>query len=152
MRFERFILISLLILFCSKAYTQTRKYAGSYFYGDTIPQGAIDIYPESDTTLLFSIYLINSNYHMGFNMGRIHIRKDSAIFENINPNHYNCRLYFEFKMNALTVKTIGEHNDCGYGYGVMSDGVYHRTNDKIPEYTLTPESDTVYFKKYSLEK
>ena len=98
MRFERFILISLLILFCSKAYTQTRKYAGSYFYGDTIPQGAIDIYPESDTTLLFSIYLINSNYHMGFNMGRIHIRKDSAIFENINVCRYEA---FQQMLNGL---------------------------------------------------
>lgn len=142
------LIILLLVLFKHNASGQkTRKYAGFYSYGDTIPSGIIDIYPESDTTLLFDIHIINSNYHLGYTAGRIFIKHDSLIYN--DTTQVNCKLLFQFGHKSLIVKTLEGHDDCGYGYGVYSDGVYKRTNNKIPQFFYTAEGDSIYFKDFN---
>jgi hypothetical protein len=144
----------ILILFIFFSFTaigqQTKKFGGIYSYGDTIPDGILYVYPESDSTLLFDILIVNSNYHIGNNAGRIKIKHDSAIYENFNENDFMaCRLLFKFKPKEVIIKTLNGHYDCGYGYGVFSDGIYLKQKDKIPEYYFNGEGDTLYFKEFN---
>ncbi len=144
------LILIVCLSFTLSSWEQTREYAGSYSYGDTIPSGSLEIYPESDTTLLFNISLVNSHYHMGNNTGRIYIRHDSAIYDNTNKYmDMNCKLLFQFKSKKVIVKTLDSREDCGYGAWVYSDGVYKKDNNKIPTYYFSPEGDTLYFRDFN---
>jgi hypothetical protein len=152
MNINKLITLLFVSLIWLQGFTQTKKYAGTYSYGDKRPAGYLDIYPESDSTLLFDIYLIKLNYHIGVNAGRIIIRHDSAIYiDEDSSKGMDCRLLFEFKSKKVIVKTMNEHDNCGYGYGVISDGIYNKKSNKVPAYFIYGE-DTIYFKNFKWDK
>jgi hypothetical protein len=151
------IAVSILFLFGNIFGQKTAKYAGTYSYNWTNysrPFGFLEVYPESDTSLLF--YIENGkgepSENTGIGYGRIIKKKDSAIFYMVNRDFFmDCKLYFKFLNGKIIIKTCGNHFDCGYGHGVYSDGTYYLKNRKIPKYFIF-EKDTIYFNDKTLKK
>ena len=134
---------------------QTPKLAGTYTYGgksEDSPSGQILIHPIDDHT--FNFYLdVNRgapSYNMGQIYGRAFVQADKGIWvfqKTDTTSEKSCALTFSFKKGTVTIKTLSDEEDCGFGYGVIADGKYKRTNTNIPTYYITPTEDTVYFKK-----
>ena len=154
-------LVTLFAIFLFSRYSfgqKIAKYAGTYSYNQinpTRPFGVLEIYPESDTSLLFYIEngIGNPSGSTGDGYGRIIKKSDSAIFYQNSDIEFkmNCMLYFKFMKDKVIVKTIGNHDECGYGHGVYSDGVYYLKNRKIPGYFIFG-TDTIYFGDKTLKK
>lgn len=158
---SKYIVLTYFLVLYFSVYGQnnkgTQKYAGTYSYNPVNfanPFGILLIYPESDTTLLF--YIENGSGKpseaTGIVYGRIIIKHDSGIFFLDNSDEFmNCKLYFKFFARKVRITTITGHEDCGYGHGVYSDGIYYRRSAKIPKYFIWG-GDTTYFGKKTLKK
>ena len=133
-----------------QVFSQTAKYAGTYFYGgknENDAYGLLQIYPETDSTILF--YIENGKGAPSYNSGSIDgrallVRKDSAIY---SQNDSNCVLYIKFHANRIKVDVYEHHDGCGYGGGVSPYGEYLKINKSTPPYFINREGDTTYFAK-----
>jgi hypothetical protein len=138
---------------------KTIKYAGSYYSGDlTIKKGSvsfIDIYPETDSTILFYLDLNSGppSFKVGHLYGRVKIINSIGSLSGKAPGSSKaCMLNFTFPANSLIIKTLQGANDCAFVPGVTADGVYKKQSPKIPPFFLGPKGDTNYFNKVSPEK
>lgn len=129
--------------------------AGTYEYGqqegddDDKPYGKIALYPESDTTLLFSLFVCvgASSYNLGSTEGRIVLRGDTGYFYKATST-CNCAWSLFWKGQQLHIQTRKDMFQCEFGMGVYADGVYTRTSKEVPQYFLALNGDTVYYKTY----
>ena len=133
----------------------TRKYAGIYTFGDTSKDseernGTLYLYPETDSTMLFYIFVINGapSYNSGSIDGRIKIHDLKAVFRKRFSYEQTdcCVLRFEFNENTLTV--IEDEIGCGFGHNVYIGDTFRRTSSKIPEYYTAITNDKVYFSEW----
>jgi len=89
----------------------TEKYAGIYTFDNTNKEseernGTVYIYPETDSTMLFYIFVINGapSYNNGSIGGRVTINDGKAVFrKRFAYDETECVLQFEFSENTLTV-------------------------------------------------
>lgn len=141
------LLASLLMAFSNEKKLLTAKYGGSYSYGDNIEKGRvgyIDIYPETDSSVLFYLDLNRGapSYNMGSEYGRLIVKDDSAIY--IAGDSNACILSFTFFKKEIVIKSIN-NSGCGYGGGVYADGTFYKDNDLVKKYFIGHQGDTTYF-------
>ncbi|MDB5284254.1 MAG: hypothetical protein JWO06_3329 [Bacteroidota bacterium] len=132
----------------------TTKLGGSYGFGMDIEKGRIgwiDVYPDTDSTVLFNLSLNRGapSYNMGEVTGRLLLKGDSATFYSGIDGDSSCRLIFTFGKREVSIKTINDKDKCGFGASVFADGIYKKRGEQIPQYFIKLEGDTVYFKRGS---
>lgn len=153
-------LIAVLILFSVTAYGQTEfqrlqttKYAGTYSYakGKNSATGTLLIYPESDSTVLFYVALNRGapSYNMGSLYGRLKIIKGGGTYISKDQG---CQWTIQFLNSNLTIKTVKEFYDCGFGSGVVIDGSFRRTSKTVPDHFVNLEGTKHFFKTTTPEK
>jgi hypothetical protein len=131
----------------------TTKYAGQYRYGHNIQKesiGYLQIYPESDSTVLFYIDLNRGapSYNMGSLYGRVKIVYDSGTFvTKFDTLGKGCELLFHFFRSKIEINMINNRDDCYFGYGVYADGNFRKESNTITEYFENAEGKKIDFKK-----
>lgn len=148
-----FVLVCCTPVLKHELYTET--FVGTYQYGqqkgddDEAPYGTISLYPESDSTLLFSLFVCKGapSYNLGNIEGRIILKEDTGYFlKGSLADGCGWRLYLTG--NKLHVHTIDGLINCDFGFGVYADGIYTRTSRAIPQYFIGLNMDTVYYKNF----
>jgi len=155
----KIILLVLLAFFFSGFYhlPRTKKFAGRYSYGKDPENGRagfIDIYPETDSSILFYLDLNRGapSYNMGQLYGRAKLIGNSGVFFMKNGKN-NCRFRLTFSRGVVVLKTVDDSFDCPFGGGVFVDGNYKQFSKKAPKYFIGPTGeDTIYFRKTPPEK
>jgi hypothetical protein len=125
-------------------------FAGVYKYGDSPedgPTGMITVYEESDESILFYIDISRGapSYNMGNLYDRVKIKSNKGVYyfkegENDKP----CSFSFVFTDNKLTIKTINDGYDCGFGGNVIVDGEYYKVINAKSD-SFTDMTGTKYF-------
>ncbi|MDB5271854.1 MAG: hypothetical protein JWO58_221 [Chitinophagaceae bacterium] len=129
----------------------TSAYAGVYSYGKHIEKertGSIIIYPETDSTILFYIDLNRGapSYNMGTLYGRAVMKDGRGLFyEKYNYSDSGCQWGFVFERNTLLLSTINNQYECGFGFGVFSDGIYKRHATTVIPYFESMEGERIFF-------
>ena len=143
------------ILFASLfGHAQADTFGGTFSYGESgdKPSGIIYIYPTTDSTYLFYLEVSRGapSYNSGAISGDMNKWSESAVFfQRFDEfNGVQCGLYFTLVDDNLIITTNENLNECGYGYGVVSDGTYIRQTYDIPEFYITREGDKTFFKDY----
>jgi len=130
----------------------TAKYAGIYSYGADIEKGRtgnISVFPETDTTILFYVDVNRGapSYNMGALYGRVKIINGKGTFYTKLDSSYNgCKWAFLFSKSMLSLRTIGEYYDCGFGQAVYVDGDFEKISSKIPVNFEDMEGHSLPFK------
>jgi hypothetical protein len=136
----------------------TTKYAGAYSYGTNAEKGsvgAVDIFPETDSTILFYIELNRGvpSYNSGALYGRLKIKDGTGIFyKKSDYTDSGCKWAFKFSGELLNIKTADNQYDCGFGHAVFADGNYKRGSNKISDSFINREGKTTYFKATTPEQ
>jgi hypothetical protein len=167
------ILILILILLVISCQTQSKrtkdndklktlKYAGIYQYGgyaDTSYKGScgrIIIYAESDDTVLFYIDLSRGapSYNMGSLYGKLCVSNEKITFVNREFEYENvsCKWLLTFADSTLTIKTIDNCYNCGFGGGVIADNIYKKISSIQPDSFENGEGTKVFFAKTKPEE
>ena len=97
--------------------------------------GTAYIYPETDSTIIFFLDLNKGgpSYNMGQKLGQCIMHGDTGdYFFKDKKDTLGCKLQFVFSKHHLTINTVGDYYECGYGFGVLSDGVFKRRSGKVP--------------------
>lgn len=161
MKLKCFIGVVILFLgFLQTSYGQklkTAKYAGVYSFGknvETGPIGSITIYPESDTTILFYVDICRGapSYNLGELYGRLEMKNGKATFYSKEAlDEKGCKWQILINDRILTIKTLDQCEECGFGANVYADNQYTRREGKIPSYFVNGHNQKVYFNKTSPE-
>ena len=147
-------LIVFIILIPCSMYGQGIDYGGVYSYGTTADSGhvgTIYIYPDSDSTLLFYLELNRGapSYNSGAIVGQMNIyspgEADFTIIK--EEDRINCSMNFWFTNDSLYIRTNDQADDCGYGYGIYSDGDFKRICPDTPESFIDGSGNRFLFKK-----
>jgi hypothetical protein len=139
-----------------QASNKTFKYAGTYSYGADIEKGGTGtflIYPETDSTILFYVYLNRGapSYNMGSLYGRVIIKEDSGIFySKFDYSNQGCAWTLKFSTSKLIVKTL--EGDCGFGGAVYADGDFRKVSKKVDDHFEDMEGKIIYFKSTKPEE
>ena len=128
-----------------------KEFAGTYRYGPGAEKGktgTIAFYPSNDSTFLFYINLNVGppSYNGGELFDTVTVQQNQAIYQ--GPSDYGekgCRWQIDFESDSLRIKTLENSYDCGFGAGVIADGVYQLKNRQIPQFFVKNQGDTVYF-------
>jgi len=146
-----FVILFALFFLSLKPPFKTQKFGGSYAYGKDIEKGRvgfIDVFPETDSTILFYLDLNRGapSYNMGQLYGRIKIVNNSGVFYLANDGK-GCKFKLTFSKRLLFIKTIDEQWQCPFGGGVYADGTFKKFSNKVPTCFIGPTGeDTVYFR------
>lgn len=153
------ILLTILFLFPQRKVYQTTQYEGTYAWinerailkddPDVKPGGSVIVYPESDTSILFYLDILTSNYHTGTIYGRAYSTREPGkyLYDVKDGDYIDCGLAFSFNRKSLIISYLNERDRCGFGYGVFADHIYKKRKAVIPTYFINAEGDTVYFKE-----
>jgi len=140
-----------------KINTTNAQFGGKYEFGDDIekgPVGLISVYPLSDSTALFYLDVNRGapSYNMGLLAGKMRIAHNIGIY-NSEPidNEKGCVIKFTFGNNQLQVNTDANKDDCGFGFNVYADHSYKLVDNKIPDFYINGEGDTILFKGLKLK-
>jgi len=133
---------------------QTARYAGTYSVDYPLaPGGAAKllIYPETDNSVLFYIYLNRGapSHNMGEMYGRIEIDGQRAFMHRQldfvdEPCHWEVVFGTE---GTLTISSKYDERSCGFGFDVYADDDYTRISSDIPESFETYDGRKLYFDK-----
>lgn len=133
---------------------QTARYAGTYSVDYPLPPGgATDllIYPETDNSVLFYIYLNRGapSHNMGEMYGRIEIDGQRGFMHRqLDYIDEPCHLEVMFgEDGTLTINSKDGQRGCGFGFGVYADHDYKRVSSEIPESFETYDGQKLYFDK-----
>jgi hypothetical protein len=147
-----FLLLTLMSFGQTKSETTKSKYGGVYSYGTDDEKsnvGTITIYHEAGDTFLFYIELYHGapSYNMGSLYGRVKITNDTGTFySKLDKADKGCKWAFRFQADMLTIKTVDNLIDCGFGNGVIVDGNFKRQPNKSFDNFTDMEGKKVYFK------
>lgn len=113
------------------------------------------IYACSEDSVLF--YLDVSRGAPSFNMGSLYDKlyvgsNKSVFFKKLEYCDNPCKLSFIFTDTTLTIETLDNGYDCGFGGNVIADGIYKKVDSKQPEYFEDAHGEKVYFDKTPPEK
>lgn len=140
----------------SKPYLTT-KYSGVYSFGKNIEKetvGHVTVYSETDTTILFYIDICRGgpSYNLGQLYGRLEIEDGIGFyFLKENYNKKGCKLRFKFDNKILSINTLDECSECGFGGNVIADNRYVRKALTTPKYFTNGEGKKVFFNLTSPE-
>lgn len=146
------VVISLVFVSCKTAKINSDNHQGIYSYGEDIEKGSVGtvtVYTENKDYAIFYIDVNRGapSYNMGLLLGKIKLENGYGIY--YKKDEYSdgsCKFSMKFKPHELTITTLEEQGDCGFGHGVYIDGTYTKTSDAQPEFYTNGEGDKVYFK------
>lgn len=147
-----FGLVLLILSCCKTAKIDLNNHQGIYSYGDDIEKGrvgTVSVYTENKDSAMFYIDVNRGapSYNMGLLLGKVKLENGYGIY--YKKDEYSdggCKFSLKFKPNELTITTLENQDECGFGHGVYIDGIYKRTSDEQPEFYISGEGDKVYFK------
>jgi hypothetical protein len=144
------LLFVFFLILCATSFGQTTKFIGTYLrVRDKDTSGGLELYPESDSTVLFFIEdSRGADDNTGGFVGRMSIRgKDSAVYYHPRKAYdFNCILTFKLKHNSISVETVNDHDDCGNGAGVTNDGIYYLSDRNKQDYFINRADHKIFFK------
>lgn len=148
--------IFLLFYLCSYySIAQIQAWSGTYKHGTSPDSGATGqllIYPTNDTQATFRLDLCRCapSYNTGAIVGQITLQNDSAGVFSItdSANFINCSLTFIKRGNLIEIKTTEKNDECGYGFGVYSQGIFELTDPSTPMEFITREGEVIKFESY----
>ncbi len=87
---------------------------------------------DSFVAMQFFIFKGHPSYNMGMFLDTLLIKNNTCLFK--TEYDASCSIFFEFEENQ--VKVIQSASDlnmsCGFGHGVIADGIYLKTSNEIP--------------------
>ena len=137
--------------------TNNTQFGGKYEFGDDIekgPVGLVSVYPLTDSTALFYLDVNRGapSYNMGLLAGQMKITNNIGIYNSKSTdNEKGCIIKFTFGNNKLEVNTDANKDDCGFGFNVYADHSYKLVDNKIPDFYINGEGDTVLFKDLKIK-
>lgn len=137
---------------------RTSTYAGTYGIGNVRSDGggaSIEIYPESDSTVLFYMHIQRGapSHNTGRLYGRMLVTNGSGVFHTqFDFLENGCKWKVRITPRHLFLATVNNQFDCGFGKGVMADGEYKKISSKKPEYFVQSDGRIVYFSKVKPEQ
>ena len=145
------VIVSLVLLAFTnnKKSLLTAKYCGTYFYSFPDVDAAFrcaEIYPETDTTVLFYLSLNRGapTYGMGQLYGRAHLVNGVGTYNSIDSD--DCRLKLRFCQDSLIIESIDGKYSCPYFvFHVLADGNYIKLKNKCEDFFIDLGNDTTYF-------
>ena len=147
------MILILMLLIVKYTFGQNFEYQGTYKLGTTTRNGRtgiIYIYPKSHDILLFYLELNRGapSYNSGAIIGKMNMySRGKAEFTMIEDDGtINCSMTFSFTNDSLYIHTNNQGYDCGYGYGVYSDGNFKRIDQKKPPFFINREGRKIWFK------
>ena len=153
------ILLTAFFFTCFQCLGQETSYGGVYSYGTSSDEGAtgvVYVYPKSDTELLFYLELSRGapSYNNGAIVGGMTIyNSEEADFTYVNKGeNINCSMNFWFTNNTLYIRTNDEADNCGYGYGIFSNGDFKKIQSTTPQYFIDREGREIWFKDLNWKK
>ena len=107
----------------------------------------ITIYPKTDSSIIFYLDLNRGapSYNSG-GLQAIAIAQSDNTFDYSSDEYGECHFKLMFTDNNVTIETIDNKHDCGFGNGVIADAVYPRKTRTIPVSYVDRSGDTIYFK------
>jgi len=135
----------------------TEKYSGIYSFGENVekgPVGSVTVFAETDTTILFFIDICRGapSYNLGQLYDRLKIENGKGIyFSKYDFDEKGCKWEVIIDNNTLTIKTIDNCFECGFGGNVIADNKYIRKTLTKPEYFTNGEGNKFFFNKTSPE-
>ena len=143
-----------------KQLLKTSKYAGVYSFGENVEKGAVGsvfIYPETDSTVLFFIDVCRGapSYNLGQLYDRLKIVNGKGIyFSNKYDNsdtQQGCKLQLTIHDQILTIKTLDNAGECGFGGNVTADNEFRLKDKKKPTCFIDGHNHKIFFSETSPE-
>jgi hypothetical protein len=151
---KKTIFIIFTILIFVPVYRQNINYGGVYAYGthpDSGRTGVISVFPDSDSMLLFYLELNRGapSYNSGAIAGQMKVYgPGEADFTMVQKENFiNCSINFWFTNDSLYIRTNDLADECGYGYGVFSDGDFKLKDSIRPTFYVNRAGEKKYFSK-----
>jgi hypothetical protein len=135
----------------------TVQYWGIYSFGGSPDSGAcgqMTMYPETDSTVLFFIDIGNGppSYNLGQMYARLYIKNGEGIYFTKEYGVNTCKWEVSIYKKILTIKTIKNCIDCGFGNGIAADHVFvKKKGNSKPEYFIDGHGNKIYFSETSPE-
>jgi len=111
--------------------------------------GRLLMHPKENNTFLFSLKLNRGkpSYNSGHIFGELIFVDNVANFQSADFKFKEkiCKLEFKNVDNVISVSSIDNNNQCGFGFGVYADGEYSLTSKDIPESYIDTLGNTVKF-------
>jgi hypothetical protein len=132
---------------------KTANYAGVYSFGknvETGPVGSVTIFPETDTTVLFYIDICKGapSYNLGQLYSRMKMINGEAVFyTKLAFDEKGCKWKLTISNRILTIKTLDDCYECGFGSSVYADNQYALKERKMPVYFVDGHNHKIYFSK-----
>ena len=148
------VLFTFIFFFSLSVHSQVNSFGGTFYYGEAVekPSGIIHIYPTSDSTYLFYLEVGRGapSYNSGAIIGEMELWSENTTrFQQMDEfNGVHCGLYFKLSNDCLIITTSEHMEECGYGYGVFSDGTYIRQSYDIQEFYIDREGNKTFFKDF----
>lgn len=111
------------------------SFGGIYKYGKPgNAYGILQVHPVSDTIMLFHLEVNRGqpSFASGELQGIITQINNKGIFRS-SQDGLDCLLNFKFCRDSVTINTEKKQYQCGFGHGVKSDGIFIKTDNRIPE-------------------
>ena len=136
-----------------KATQNSLKCSGVYKYGtnpEKGPTGQVTVYQEPNGSILFYINISRGapSYNMGNLYDRVKIKSNKGIYYyKDEEENESCSFSFVFTNDKLTITTLNNGYNCGFGGNVIVDGEYYKVkNDKFDLFI------DIHGKKYFFKK
>ena len=133
---------------------RTTKYAGVY-KAKKGSIGSVTVYRETDSTVLFyiDIYQGAPSYNQGQLYDRLKIKDGEGTYfstdSDCTDEKKGCKWQMTIKKQILTIKTLENCYECGFGANVIGDNQYTLKNSKIPQFFIDGSNNKIFFNKTS---
>jgi hypothetical protein len=135
----------------------TEKYSGVYSFGENVEKGSVGsvtVFAETDNTILFFIDVCRGapSYNLGQLYGRLTIKNGKGIyFSKYDFDEKGCKWQVTIDRDTLTINTIDDCYECGFGGNVIADNKYIRKDSTRPEFFTDGHGNKIFFGKTSPE-
>lgn len=101
-------------------------------------QGQIQVKKINSGKIVMEFYVTKGapSYNSGSFVDTLEYTKNKAIYRDMESDS-TCTITFEFQKKGITVTEVTSNFNwgCGFGHGVIADGFYKKTSNKVPIFT-----------------
>jgi hypothetical protein len=129
----------------------TEQYSGKYSFGKNVkkgPVGSVTVFAETDTTILFFIDVCRGapSYNLGQLYGRLKFENGKGIyFSKDEFDKKGCKWQVIIDDKMLTIKTIDDCYECGFGGNVIADNKYIHKDKTRPKFFIDGHGHKIFF-------